>query len=380
MHDPARQLAPDLTDPAPTGRIAVEPAVDRARETAEPRRTSRYPWITPFRVALVLVVLAAVILTLLLTGGSGPAYRTAVVGTGVAVSTLDSVATVTPVNKADLAFDVSGTVGSVDVAVGQQVTAGQVVASLDTTDLQAELVSAQASLASAQLTLAKDQASQTASASSTTVSAGGTSTGASATGTPAATTPSSGGHGASDQQIQSLQANLLADQQQEDADAAAAQAALREATTACAQTTTAADATTSTVTTPSATAAAHPPPGTPPTTTPPGSGRGGAPSCSAALSQASAAQSRLAADIKAVDKDESALNSALEGGSGSSGGAGASGAGSTGGPQRVGLVGRECNRHVEHGRIGERHLGGRLGQRWLGRLGRLGRRLGGRLR
>ena len=322
MHDPARQLAPDVGDPASTGRLAPQSPVEHAtpRLSSRPRRL---PWVTPFRVAVVLIVAAGVILTVVITGGSGPIYRTAVVGTGTAVATLDSVAAVTPVNKADLRFDVSGTVGAVDVAVGQKVSAGQVLASLDTTELDSGVVSAQASLASAQLTLAKDQASQTAGSSSTS----SPTTKATASGTPAASSSSaspSGGHGASDQQIQNLQATLLADQRQQDEDAAAAEAALRTATTACQSSTSAASAA-------AATPSFHPPPTSPPTSSPPGSGGSGtALTCSAALAQASAAQSRLSTDIKTVDKDESALNAALESSSGS-GGTAASGSGGANG-------------------------------------------------
>ena len=131
------------------------------------------------RVLLVVIVVAAVVVAWLLTRPSGPAYRTAAVATGDAVATLSEVGTITPVQQADLTFAVAGKVGTVDVTVGQQVTAGQTVATLDTTSLQSAVVTAQANLASAQATLASDETTQ-ADGSTTTVT---TSTGSGASGT-----------------------------------------------------------------------------------------------------------------------------------------------------------------------------------------------------
>jgi len=76
-------------------------------------------WISPFRVVVLVVVLAAALVAWDLTRSSSPAYRTALVGSGTVESTLDSVGTITPVNQADLNFNASGTVSAVDVSVGQ---------------------------------------------------------------------------------------------------------------------------------------------------------------------------------------------------------------------------------------------------------------------
>ena len=72
--------------------------------------------------------------------------------------------TVAATNRAVLAFPVGGTVASVGVQVGQQVSAGQLLASLSTTALQQQVVSATANLASTQQALAADEASETSSA------------------------------------------------------------------------------------------------------------------------------------------------------------------------------------------------------------------------
>ncbi len=149
------------------------------------------------RVLLVVIVVAAVAVAWLLTRPSGPAYRTAAVATGDAVATLSEVGTITPVQQSDLTFTVGGKVGTVDVTVGQQVAAGQTVATLDTTSLQSAVVTAEANLASAQATLASDETTQ-AEGSTTTVAtstgSGGSGTAASRS-TTATTSPSSGGSG-----------------------------------------------------------------------------------------------------------------------------------------------------------------------------------------
>ena len=84
------------------------------------------------------------------------------VGTGTAEATLDSVGTITPVNQAALNFNVSGTVEAVDVAVGQSVTAGQTLASLDVAPLNAAVTSARPRWPRPRPHLASAEASETA--------------------------------------------------------------------------------------------------------------------------------------------------------------------------------------------------------------------------
>ena len=57
--------------------------------------------------------------------------------------------TADPVNQGTADFQVAGTVSGVNVTVGQQVTAGQTLASLDTTTLAQNVSSAQSTLTSA---------------------------------------------------------------------------------------------------------------------------------------------------------------------------------------------------------------------------------------
>ena len=284
------------------------------------------------RVLLVVIVVAAVVVGWLLTRPTGPAYRTAPVAMGNAVATLSEVGTVTPVQQSDLTFAVGGKVGTVDVTVGQQVAAGQTVATLDTTSLQSAVVTAEANLASAQATLASDESAQ-ANGSTTTV-ATSTGSGESGTGTSGSTTattsPSSGGSGnaGASAEVTKLQATLVADQHQEDADATAAGAALQTATTTC-----------TAGSTPGVTEGQTPAPSVPPG----GSSGGGQLTCTQALTAASTAHQALVTAIDKVTKDEAALAAALgldtsggTSGTGGIGGSGSSGGGGAGSPGQGG--------------------------------------------
>src|SRR5664279_2257883 len=125
------------------------------------------------------VALVAVSAAYAASGSSGPAYRTAPVSRGPVEQTLDVTGTISPVSQAALVFPVSGRVTSVAVTAGQHVSAGQVLARLDTSTLLVQVSQDQAAVAAAQAKLASDQNSQTAGTTSTApvtgirVSAGG---------------------------------------------------------------------------------------------------------------------------------------------------------------------------------------------------------------
>lgn len=84
--------------------------------------------------------------------------QVASVTTGNMQQTESTTGTVEPAQEADLDFAVAGEVTGVDVSVGQTVTAGQTLATVAPTALQATADAAQASLTSAQASLASDQA------------------------------------------------------------------------------------------------------------------------------------------------------------------------------------------------------------------------------
>jgi membrane fusion protein, macrolide-specific efflux system len=126
----------------------------------------RHRW--PIIGAAAVVVAAAIALPLWLTSGSSSAGGLSIttvtvpVTTGTIQQTVSSSGTVQPASQADLDFAVSGTVNGVNVKAGQTVTAGQVLATVDTTALDEQLSAAQAQLTSAQDRLASDEDSSAA--------------------------------------------------------------------------------------------------------------------------------------------------------------------------------------------------------------------------
>ncbi len=90
------------------------------------------------------------------TRASGPAYRLATAEVRSVDQTLDSTGTIVPSSEADLSFPVAGQVATVGVAVGQHVTAGEVLAALDTTSLSASVTTAESVLTEDQARLAAD--------------------------------------------------------------------------------------------------------------------------------------------------------------------------------------------------------------------------------
>lgn len=74
--------------------------------------------------------------------------------------------TLTPSVQQDVSFEVSGTVTSVPVAVGQTVTVGQTLATVDTLQLEADLLQAKSTLASARARLSDAEDADTGSTTS----------------------------------------------------------------------------------------------------------------------------------------------------------------------------------------------------------------------
>ena len=215
---------------------------------APARHRRRGPWAAG---AGGLVVIAVVIgVALWTTGASGSTgYRTAKVTKQTVRQTLGLSGAVEPVNQATAAFQVAGTVSKVAVQVGQQVKAGQTLATLATTTLQQNVNLAQTTLAAAQAQLTENEADEASSSgSSSSGSSLGASTAAdvSGSGTPfvlaaAVTTtkqpPSGGGKkptSGGTPTLKQAQQAVLAAQKTADADSATASAALAQAQSACA--------------------------------------------------------------------------------------------------------------------------------------------------
>jgi multidrug efflux pump subunit AcrA (membrane-fusion protein) len=107
---------------------------------------------------------------------SAPAYVTASVSSYPVVQTLQATGTTQPTSAATVSFAVSGVVTTVPVAMGDKVTAGQVLATLDTTSLKSSLATAQGQVANAELTLAQAKSGQISAGSSSGAATGAAST------------------------------------------------------------------------------------------------------------------------------------------------------------------------------------------------------------
>jgi membrane fusion protein, macrolide-specific efflux system len=129
----------------------------------------RYRW--PIAAVVVVLIAAAVGLTVWQTSGSstptGLSVKTvtATATTGTIQQTVASSGTLEPASQANENFAVSGTVTAVDVKAGQTVTAGQVLATVDTTALSEDVSAAQAQVTAAEDKLSSDQSSGAAASS-----------------------------------------------------------------------------------------------------------------------------------------------------------------------------------------------------------------------
>ena len=104
---------------------------------------------------VAVVVVAGVLGGKALADSSSQAasFRTAVVKRATVSQTEQRSGIIEPVAQGTVAFPISGTITGVSVQPGQAVTAGQTLATLDTSALQAQLTAQQAQLAAAELTL-----------------------------------------------------------------------------------------------------------------------------------------------------------------------------------------------------------------------------------
>ncbi len=280
-------------------------------------------------VALVGAVVAVAVWA---TGAGGSdSYRTAIAEPATVRQTLGVTGTVDPVHQATLAFQVSGTVATVSAAVGQHVTAGQALASLDSTTLDQDVTSAQASLTSAQAKLEEDEAGQSTSTTAATDSAA--SGGSSGTWLVSTTTPDPSSGAASLAQAQQA---VVSAQQTLDADSQKASAAFAQAQAVCASTSGSSGSGTTPSTTPSTT------PTTAPSTTPTTTPTSDTAACTDALNASLSAQQQVATDEHTLSSAETTLAQLLsqqqQSGSGQQSGTGSSG-GQQGAPAPTGTSG-----------------------------------------
>jgi HlyD family secretion protein len=110
----------------------------------------RLAWV----VAGVVVVVGAGFAVVTVAGAdSGGHYRVASAATGDVSQTVSVSGTVDHVNRADVSFGTDGTVSTLSVAVGDSVSAGQSLGSLDTASLQAAVDKADSDLDTAETNL-----------------------------------------------------------------------------------------------------------------------------------------------------------------------------------------------------------------------------------
>ena len=150
---------------------------DRSRRRRRPRW--RRPLAVGVGVAVVLVAGGGGV-AWALSGRTGERWTTATVAMGSVQQTVSGTGTVASASRRDVAFPVAGTVATVKVGLGDTVTAGEVLASLDPTSLQNALDQASTTLQQAQQQLSDDLQSQTASTSSSTSSTSSSSSASSA--------------------------------------------------------------------------------------------------------------------------------------------------------------------------------------------------------
>jgi trimeric autotransporter adhesin len=321
----------------PGRRMASEATVAARRRRRNQKRIT-------VGIAVAVVALGVGVGVAAAQPSSGSDYRTSDATTGGAVRTLTVSGTVEPVNQAQAAFQVGGSVAAVDVAVGQHVTAGQTLATLDTSSLQEQLSLAQANLGTAQAKLSQDESGESSSSSSSSASTGqssssqaqtaAASTGESAvvltadlistgSGSPTGSghpSGSTGGGSSGTGNLQQAQQAVLKAQHTADLDLQSAAAALASAERTCAASSqsggsgspTTPTTTTPTTTTPTTTTPTTTTPTTTTSTTTGTSGSGGQPSgnssaCAAALQTAMASQQQVSRDQQNVQSAETAL-------------------------------------------------------------------------
>jgi multidrug efflux pump subunit AcrA (membrane-fusion protein) len=124
--------------------------------TAEKTTTSRHGKRRRFTRRRIVVIVVIVLVLLLVAGwiwaraaarADAARPRFAAVETGSVAQTVDASGTIAAAREADLSFQVGGQVTAIPVTVGQQVSTGQVLATIDSASLPSQVAQAKATLA-----------------------------------------------------------------------------------------------------------------------------------------------------------------------------------------------------------------------------------------
>jgi multidrug efflux pump subunit AcrA (membrane-fusion protein) len=129
------------------------------------RRVSTRTWLARRRLVVVVVVLALAIAGSAAwaanrSSSTGPQLGTAQSGT--IRQTVAATGTIAPAQQANLNFGVGGQVTAVSVTPGQQVAAGQTLATIDSATLPSQVAQAKATVASDQAKIASDSGASSA--------------------------------------------------------------------------------------------------------------------------------------------------------------------------------------------------------------------------
>lgn len=119
------------------------------------------PWKRWVRWAVLAVVVIGIAVFIFARGGAkAPQYVTQDVTRGDLTVTVTATGNLEPRNQVDIGSELSGTIRSVDVDVNDTVKAGQVLAMLDTSRLNAQVLQAESSLASSEARVIQGDAGQ----------------------------------------------------------------------------------------------------------------------------------------------------------------------------------------------------------------------------
>ena len=118
------------------------------------KKAIKYLWFRKWLLALVVVAAIGIVWYAFARSG-GAKYQFVTVTRGTITETVSVTGNTTSTKSVSLGFQTAGTIASVSANLGDKVYAGEVLASLDTSDLRAQLLQAKAAVDSAQAQLDK---------------------------------------------------------------------------------------------------------------------------------------------------------------------------------------------------------------------------------
>jgi len=135
------------------GQVSLQPFLreEENEDILPPLRKRNRVWVIALVIVLLVVLLSGVLFYVRRSSQSPVQYTQQAVNYGNITVTASATGPIDPKAEYDLNFAASGVVSEIDVHVGQQVKAGQVLAKLNSTSLQDALTQAQQTLTSDQV-------------------------------------------------------------------------------------------------------------------------------------------------------------------------------------------------------------------------------------